>query len=59
MEIKKQKDFIICPICNGKGMQEKRTSNYDSEIVKCDYCNGRRVVQEVVTTEHFKVDSNA
>ena len=60
MEVSEKFENIICPICqgNGKIYQSRRKScdEYETWEEKCDYCNGKRIVNRRTLIEDLQVE---
>ena len=60
MKISDKQEIIICPKCNGNGKfihSERITWNEDEYWEeKCDYCNGKIVVERRTLVEDFEVE---
>ncbi len=55
-----QSEIVICPYCKGKGFEvEAKRINWneiDYNNKGCYLCQGKRVVNKIVTTEFLVVD---
>ncbi len=48
------KKYVVCPKCNGSGLEDKYIGDGDHLNITCSYCNGGRVVLEDI--KHFAID---
>ena len=48
------KKYVVCPKCNGSGIEDKYIGDGKHTNITCSYCNGGRVVLEDI--KHFAID---